>query len=112
VKNALPLQQEKKLVVTYRVESGCLGPQGESHISKFCGFAQSKLRTLDSDYVVWNIEPRDNKTLPEMQYSVLGKRITHAQAEKYLSVFGEKLDEFECHLSDKLACIIDEFMGH
>lgn len=111
MKSSLPLQEDQKLSVTYRVESGCLGPQGESLVSDFCIFAQSKLQSLDSDYVTWNVMPRSDKTLPEMQYSIVGKRMTHAQAEKYLKVFGKNLDEFECHMSDKLANLIDEFMS-
>jgi len=112
MKNALPLPEDKKLSVTYRVEIGCLGPKGKNHISEFCRFAQTELRSLDSDYVVWNIVPRNDKTLVEMQYNVIGKQMNHAQAEKYLSVFNKSLDEFEGHLSDKLTSLINEFMSH
>ncbi|MFT7561913.1 MAG: hypothetical protein ACI93R_003845 [Flavobacteriales bacterium] len=66
MKNSLPLPENKKLSVTYRVESGCLGPEGEARITEFCIFAQSELQSLDSDYVVWHIEPRADKLLPEM----------------------------------------------
>jgi hypothetical protein len=112
MKNSLPLQEDKKLLVTYRVEPGCLGPEGENLISAFCDFAQSELRSLDSDYVVLNIVPRNDKALPEMQYNVVGKRMNHSQAEKYLAVFDKNLDEFEGHLIDKLTILIDEFMSH
>ena len=47
-----------------------------------------------------------------MQYSVLGKVINHYQAEKYLAVFGQSLDEFECHLSDQITTLIHQFMNH
>ncbi len=112
MKDELPLPADKKLCVTYRVESGCLGPEGESYIAEFCKFAQTELLTLDSDYVVWNIVARNDKALPEMQYNVVGKKMNHVQAEKYLAVFGKSLDEFECHLSDKLMTLINEFLGH
>ncbi len=106
------LPEDKKLCVIYRVEPGCLGPEGKNHISKFCSFAQSELRSLDSEYVVWHIIPREDKALPEMQYNFVGKLITHSQAEKYLALFDKKLDEFEGHLCEKLATLINEFMGH
>lgn len=109
---SLPLQEREKLSVTYRVEPGCLGPEGITHISKFCDFSQLALRTLDSDYVVWNIVPRTDKALPEMEYSVVGKRMSFTQAEKYLALFDKSLDKFEGRLSDKLATLIDEFMGY
>ena len=112
MKTSSPLPENKKLCVTYRVESGCLGPEGVSHISKFCDFAQSELHTLDSEYVIWHIIPREDKSLPEMQYNIVGKRMNHAQAEKYLALFDKSLDEFESHLCEKLATLIDDFMGH
>jgi len=109
--NVLPLPDDKKLSVTYRVEPGCLGPEGKDKISDFCKFALAELRSLDSDYVSWNIVPRNDKSLPEMQYDTVGKRLNHTQAEKYLAIFGKSLDEFEGHLDDKLATLIDEFMS-
>lgn len=112
MKVSLPLPESKKLTVTYRVESGCLGPEGKSKIVDFCQFAQKELEPLDSDYVHWNIVPREDKSLPEMQYNVVGKKMNHAQAEKYLAHFGKSLDEFESHLCEKLAVLIDAFMGH
>jgi hypothetical protein len=111
MKNSLPLPEDKKLSVTYRVEPGCLGPEGKSHISEFCNFAQSELRSLDSDYIAWNILPRTDKALPELQYHVSGKKMSHAQAEQYLAIFDKSLDEFECHLGDKFATLIDSFMS-
>ena len=107
----LPLQEDKKLSVTYRVESGCLGPEGEKHIDDFCRFAQSKLQEQDSDYIIWNIVPREDKALPEMQYNVVGKKMNDSQTEKYLALFDKNLNQFECHLSDNLTLIINEFMG-
>lgn len=103
------LPSNKKLTVTFRVEPGCLGPQGKHQIDEFCTFAQKGVESLDSDYVIWSIVPRKDKKLPEIQYNVLGKKMNHDQAEKYLSVFGKSLDEFEGHLDDKLANLIDEF---
>ncbi len=112
MKNSLPLSDDNKLSVTYRVESGCLGPDGTDHVGKFCEFAQKSIQPLDSDYIAWNIVPRNDKQLPEMQYSAVGKNMSHSQADKYLGVFGKSLDEFELHLSEKLAALINEYMNH
>ena len=109
VNSSLPLQDNKKLSVTYRVEAGCLGPDGVNHIAEFCKFAQLALQTLDSDFVLWNIVHRNDKTLPETQYKVDGKIMNHYQAEKYLAVFGKSLDEFEGHLSEELTTLIHQF---
>jgi hypothetical protein len=111
MKKLLPLHDDKKLYVTYRVEAGCLGPDGLNYIADFCKFAQSELQTLDSDYIVWNIIHREDKTLPEMQFNLLGKMIKDDKAEKYLSVFGKTLDDFECHLSEHLTTLINQFLN-
>ena len=112
MKHDLPLPQDKKLTVTYRIEPGCLGPNGSEKVSDFCEFAENGLRTLDSDYVIWNIKPRLDKRLPEMQYTAIGKTLNHAQAEKYLWLCEKALDEFECHLSDRMATLIDDYLTH
>lgn len=66
---SLPLSDEMKLTVVFRVEPGCLGPQGANSVDEFCLFAQSKVESLDSDYVIWSIIPRNDKTLPEGHYT-------------------------------------------
>ena len=37
------------------------------------------------------------------------KKVSHAQAEKYLAVFGQSLDDFEGELSEQLAVLIDSY---
>ena len=111
MKSLLPLDVDKKLTVTYRVEAGCLGPDGLNYISDFCKFAQSELQALDSGYIVWNIIHRADKTLPEIQYGLIGKAIDSHKAEKYLSAFGNTIDDFESQLSEHLATLISQFMS-
>ncbi|RDH82701.1 MAG: hypothetical protein DIZ80_10500 [endosymbiont of Galathealinum brachiosum] len=108
----LPLPKDKKLEVFFRVESGCLGPQGEEHVNDFCTSAQKEVDVIDADFVHWNIIPRHDKKLPEMEYKLNNKKLTHDKAAKYLSFFDKNLDEFEGHLHDKLALLIDEYLGH
>ncbi|MCW9012966.1 MAG: hypothetical protein OQL06_04220 [Gammaproteobacteria bacterium] len=110
--NKLPLAQDKKLTVLFKVEPGCLGPEGKDHVAEFCSFAEKEMESVDSNFVHWEILPRHDKSQPEMQYKVANKTLTHSQAEKYLSLFEKELDEFEGHLHDKLAILIDEFLGH
>ncbi|MFT5719455.1 MAG: hypothetical protein ACI9T7_003670 [Oleiphilaceae bacterium] len=68
-------------------------------------FAQANIKSLDTEYIILNIVPRLDKYLPEMQYSVVGKRMNHAQAEKYLVIICKVLDEFEGILSRKFGLI-------
>lgn len=103
------LDENKKLLVTYRVEGGCLGPIGHTHIDKFCEFAQENIKNTSSNFITLNVIPRHDKSLPEMQFNVLSKKVTHAQAEKYLGVFGQSLEDFECELSDQLTLLISRY---
>ena len=107
----LPLPLYKKLTVTFRVEPGCLGPDGIDHIEGFCKFAKKEVALLNSDFVRWVITPRYDKSLLETEYKTNNKRLAHDKAEKYLRVFGKELDDFEEHLQDKLSVLIDQYLG-
>ncbi|MBR9867726.1 MAG: hypothetical protein GYB20_11135 [Oceanospirillales bacterium] len=109
--NDLPLTEEKKLLVIYRVESGCLGPEGAQLVDAFCDFAQKKFDSVDSDIIRWTIVPRNSKTLPEIEYNVVGKKISHIQAIRYLAFFGQNLNGFEGNLSERIARYIEAFLS-
>ena len=106
----LPLPEGKKLAVTYRVEPGCLGPQGANFIEGFCQFAEQSVQGLDSDFIHWNIIPRNDKTLSEMGYSVCAKQLTYKQADQYLQIFGKTLEEFEDHIQNECVALITQYM--
>lgn len=107
----LPLPLYKKLTVTFRLEPGCLGPDGIDHIESFCKFAKKEVANLDSDFVRWVIVPRFDKSLVETEYKTNNKRLQYDKAQKYLQVFGKELDEFEEHLQEKLAGLIEVYLG-
>jgi len=116
MKTALPLPKDKKLNVLFRVEPGCLGPRaladnGASYVEAFCCYAQKEVDDLDADFVHWDIVPRFDKSLPEMEYRVNNKKLNHDQAERYLKIFNKELDEFEDHLNERLGEIIESFLG-
>ena len=106
------LSENNKLLVVYRVEPGCLGPEGSRHITQFCEFAQAVFRSLDSGYIIWDIVPRNDKSLPEIQYSLNGKKLSYEQAEKYLTLFSKVLEEVEGDMGDKLETLITRYMSH
>ena len=112
MKVKLPLSQDQKLTVVCRVEPGCLGPEGKEHIQAFCDFAQKQVETIDAEFVHWELVPRDDKTLPEMQYKISNKKLTHDKAAKYLALFKKELDIFEEHLHEKVSHLVDEYLGH
>ncbi|WP_166424823.1 hypothetical protein [Paraglaciecola sp. 20A4] len=108
---SLPLPLYKKLTVTFRVEPGCLGPDGLVHIEGFCQYAKLRVAALHNDFVRWRIVPRYDKNLPETEYKTNNKRLDHIKARQYLSVFEQELDAFETHFQDELARLIDLYLG-
>lgn len=107
----LPLPKNKKLNVIFRVEAGCLGPNGDDHVNDFCVFAQKETKPLDSDFVEWSIHPRADKSLPEMEYKLNNKKLTRDKTERFLALFDHKINEFEENFHEILADLIDEYLS-
>jgi len=101
-----------KLTIVFRVEPGCLGPDGDTHIDNFCKVAQKDIEPIDADIIHWEIIPRHDKALPELQYKISNKTLTPVQAAKYLALFNKNTDELETHLHDILTHSIDQYLGH
>ena len=108
----LPLPEDKKLVVIYRIEPGCLGPKGKDRINDFCLYSQKAVESINSDFIHWKIIPRNNKSLPEMEYEINKMKLSHDKAERYLQLFEKKLDTFEDQLHEKISILIDLYLGH
>ena len=105
-----PLSQENKLTVLCRVEPGCLGPDGKDHIEGFCRFALTAMTPINSAFVHWIITPRYDKTLPEIQYQLLDRKLSYLQAAKYLETLGQDPDDFATALDEKLASLIEQYL--
>ncbi len=112
MKSNLPLADDKKLTVVFRLETGCLGPAGETHIEAFCQLALNKFSSMHSDFLHWGIVPRYDKSLPEMQYVFNYKNLSQEQATKFFALFDVSLDEFEDTLHKKLTVLIEQYLGH
>lgn len=111
MKASLPLLEGKKLTVICRVEPGCLGPDGADRIDDFCLYAQQQIELLAVDYVTWQIIPRNDKRLPELEFDIDGKRLTGEQANRYFMMLGKSVDDFDANLSDELSLFIDGFLA-
>ncbi|MCG6200879.1 hypothetical protein [Psychromonas antarctica] len=105
------LAESKKLLVKFRMEPGSLGPNGSDYIKEFCEFAQQQLQACASTNIIWSIEPRLDKTLTEMEFYILSKKLPRSKAEQYLTIFGQNLDDFEEQLADNLESLINQYFG-
>lgn len=111
MKAAMVVAQDSQLTVIYNVEPGCLGPEGESHVSKFCSFAQKEIEDIDVGFINWDIIPRTDVSLPEIQYKIANKKLSHEKAIKYFESFKRNLDEFEEAIHEKITYLIESYMG-
>lgn len=104
--------EDKKLTLIVRVESGCLGPNGVDVVDDFCRQAHKVFEPLYPEFIVWQIESRDDLTLPEKDYHIGHKRLDNIKATKYLALFGQNLTEIEMELEDKLVALINDYLGY
>jgi hypothetical protein len=112
MKTNTQLPHEQKLTIVFRVEPGCLGPEGAGHVADFCLAAQKDIAAIDASFIHWELTPRDDKTLAEMQYKLGNKTLTPVQAKKYLALFHRDIDELEMRLNEMLTHCIDQYLGH
>ncbi|MCX4026077.1 hypothetical protein H0A36_11125 [Endozoicomonas sp. SM1973] len=108
---ASSVSENRKLTVIVRVEPGCLGPEGMSHIEEFCKFIYAKESALDYHFVNWSFIPRYDKDLSEFEFQIDNRKITPAMANKYLQMFSKELNAFEDELHDHLADYIEEYLA-
>ena len=110
--NNTALTDAQKLTIIFRVEPGCLGPRGPEHVTDFCQYARQQLAALAANIVVWDIIPRHDKALPETQFQISHKNLSHAQAAQYLALFNMQLPALEATLQDTIAQLIDSYLEH
>lgn len=107
--NHAPLPQDKKLTILFRVEAGCLGPEGASIIKDFCRYAQQENPQINPKYLHWIIDHRENSSQAEIEYQVGNKVLPRDKAEKYLNLFEMKIDDIESELFDKTTSLIETY---
>lgn len=107
----MKIPEEKKITVIFRVEAGCLGPEGASHVDQFCSKALQSFCRINSGFMNWQVVPRNDKTLPELDYSIGNRPLAREHASKYLQHFNIEIDKFEMDLFDQLPEMIDQYFG-
>lgn len=107
----MQIPEDKKITVIFRIEPGCLGPKGPEHVDKFCDSANNKLATLHPEFVNWQVVPRHDKTLPELDYALRQRPLSREHASRYFAHFQMDIDAFEMSVFDDLPEMIDQFFG-
>lgn len=105
------IPDHQKLTVLMRVEGGSLGPEGLSHLEKFCEFAQNKAISEQWNGHLWEFQPRIDITLPEISFKIGDKQLSQSQTEKYLDKFNIQLDDFTWNAADQVAILIEQYFN-
>jgi hypothetical protein len=109
--NESTLNNNSKLTIIYRIEPGCLGPNGKDYIEDFCHSTQNDFAKLANDFILWSIIPRYDKSLPEIQYKIGDKNLPVDMASIYFRKYQIELSRFEELLNQKLADLIERHLG-
>lgn len=100
-----------QLEVIYRLEPGCLGPDGAAYIEEFCQFAQPLVASQAPAFMRWQLTPRMDKSLPELQFTFAGRALNDSQAQRLLASYQLELDDLVEELNQNLTFIIDQYFG-
>lgn len=99
----------KKLSIQIRIEPGCLGPDGKSHIDTFCLAASRIFATLEPERVSWVLIPRHDKQLPEQEFFVEGRKLSEEQAGMLLQRMGLTLSLLQERSDALLAQLVERY---
>ncbi len=105
------LSDDKKIIVIFRVEPGCLGPDGADHVEAFCLFAMQHITQLHANFVKWSVLPMYDKSLPEIEFRLGKMGLPDEKVNRYLTIFDNNLDDFEMIIIDKISELINQFLG-
>lgn len=99
-----------KLTLLFRVEPGCLGPDGKQHIEPFCTLAMQVFARLEPDRVTWQIVPRFDKHLEELEFHLVTRRLSEEQASQYLASTGCELSVLRERIDETLSMLVTRYM--
>lgn len=109
--NAPTAYNDRVLTLIYRVEPGCLGPEGIKYVEDFCNYSNGTMALLGQGVIQFFFTPRYDKSRPEIEYRLLSKAVKQEQLETYFLRLGATQDEFEGTLGEKIAEMIEQFMN-
>ncbi|GAB2992581.1 hypothetical protein [Psychrosphaera aestuarii] len=106
------MPSDTKLCVLLRVEPGSLGPKGLDHVEDYCVVANRYFQKIHNHLITWNVVPRYDKTLPEIDFFINGKHLSSEQANKMLVLINKDEDSLETEAMEHVSNLIDKYLGH
>ncbi|MBR9727197.1 hypothetical protein ACFOD0_01245 [Shewanella intestini] len=102
---------DRQLTILYRLEPGCLGPDGIDHIEAFCLLVQKAfIKKLQPIYQL-NVVPRYDKSLAEIQFSIGNKVLNDDQADAFFNAAGLEQQKIIDGIEDKLTKLINQYIA-
>ncbi len=111
MKIKLPLAEQQKLQLQFRLESGALGPDGKNKLNAFCQFSNQAFKDFEADILSCSFLPRNGLEDDEISYFVAGRALSRKQAKRYLKALNKDIDKLEMELHERLLALIEAFMG-
>ncbi len=105
------MTQAIQLEAVYRLEPGCLGPDGAQYIEEFCQFAQPLVSAHAPAFMRWVLTPRFDKSLPELQFRLGSRNLSEDQADRLCSTYQTDTDTLVEELNHHLMLLIDQYFG-
>ena len=105
------VSNENRLTIVFRVEPGCLGPDGKQYIDEFCALVQRAFAQKTVGSVSWEIIPRYDKQLPETEYRLGERGFSRDKAQRFLAACGKDLDTLENKLNLALPRMIEQYLA-
>lgn len=103
------IPKEKKLSVLFRLEPGCLGPQGIEYVDSFCEFVNKQVQQPYFSELI--IVPRFDKSLSEWEYQINNRNLDESKVAIYLSLFKTDKNAFEQQFEEQLTENIELFFS-
>ncbi|MCS3459816.1 hypothetical protein [Aeromonas sp. BIGb0445] len=99
----------KRLTIQIRLEPGCLGPDGKSHIETFCAAATRIFAAIEPERVHWVLLPRHDKQLPEQTFFLGDRKLSEEQAAQLMGRMGLDLATLQEHSDAMLALLVERY---
>lgn len=97
------------MTLLFRIEPGCLGPDGRQHIETFCKLAEQVYLRHPLTGVQFEFVPRYDKQLPEREFLLGERTLNREQAVRLMEHYGHELPHIEAQLDDTLSRLITHY---
>lgn len=105
------MHDAQKLTFYMRIDPTALGPDASDQVEAFKTFAEPLLNEHCDEHVRVVLKVRQSDSEPPCEYFAMQKMLSVDQADKYLSVFDQELDQVEAAVEEDMSQLMDTFVA-